>query len=114
LLNQDADALGVWQDANTFRKQMVFKAHSDIKMARDSAASLPVDKSDEDDIQVVKVVESHKDEILRSGNTGEYWRVSVRDCMCVHVRVRACVCVRTQINAHISMEMQYLIIWCLF
>jgi hypothetical protein len=68
---------------------MVFKAHSDIKMTRDSAASLPVGKSDEDDIQVVKVVESHKDEILRSRNTGEYWRVSMRDCMCVHV----CVCV---------------------
>lgn len=63
--------LGVWQDVNTLQKRTVFKSGSDIKKA-DSAATLSVDKSDEDDIQIIKVVESHQDEISRSGNTSEY------------------------------------------
>jgi hypothetical protein len=79
LLNQDVDVLGVWQDANTLRKHTLFKSGNDTKRTRDSAASLSVDKSDGDDIQVIKVVESHKDEISRSGNTSEYFVASFID-----------------------------------
>jgi hypothetical protein len=62
--------LGVWQDANTLRKRPVFKTASDIKTAGDS---VNMDKSEDEDVQVIKVVDSHSDEILRSGNTSEYF-----------------------------------------
>jgi len=71
LHNQDADVLGVWQDAKTLRKCPVFKAPNNVKRTGGSTTSPSMDKPDEDDIQVVKVVESHSDEISRSGNTSE-------------------------------------------
>ncbi|XP_021913096.1 sentrin-specific protease 1-like isoform X2 [Zootermopsis nevadensis] len=67
--DEDVDVLGVWQDANTLRKRNVFKAGNDVKRTTYSATSQSVDKPDEDDIQVIKVVGSHKDEISQSGNT---------------------------------------------
>lgn len=73
MLNQDVDVLGVWQDANTLRKRNVFKAGNDVKRTTYSATSQSVDKTDEDDVQVIKVVGSHKDEISQSRNTSEYF-----------------------------------------
>jgi hypothetical protein len=68
MLCQDVAVLGVWQDANTLKKRPVFKTASDIKR---TGGSVNVDRSEEDDVQVVKMVDSHSDEISRSGNTSE-------------------------------------------
>jgi hypothetical protein len=70
MLCQDIDVLGEWQDANTLKKRPVFKTASDIKR---TGGSVNVDRSEEDDVQVIKMVDSHSDEISRSGNTSEYF-----------------------------------------
>lgn len=70
MLCQDVDVLGEWQDAKTLKKRPVYKTASDIKK---TGCSVNVGRSEEDDVQVVKVVDSHSDEISRSGNTSEYF-----------------------------------------
>ncbi|XP_023708266.1 sentrin-specific protease 1 isoform X1 [Cryptotermes secundus] len=64
--DEDVDVLGEWQDVKTLKKRPVYKTASDIKK---TGVSVNVDRSEEDDVQVVKVVDSHSDEISRSGNT---------------------------------------------
>lgn len=68
MLCQDVDVLGEWQDAKTLKKRPVYKTASDTKK---TGGSVNVDRSEEDDIEVVKVVDSHSDEISRSRNTSE-------------------------------------------
>lgn len=64
--DEDVAVLEVWQDANTLKNCPVFKTASDIKR---TGGSVNVDRSEEEDVQFVKVVDSHSDEISRSGNT---------------------------------------------
>jgi hypothetical protein len=65
----------VWQDANTLRKRPVFKSTGDTK--KTTGATLVDLSADDDasdnDVQVIKVVESHGSEVARSGNTSEYF-----------------------------------------
>jgi len=77
---QDTDILGVWQDANTLRKRPIFGAAGDTKKTTCATlVDLSADDDDDDgdacdnDIQVIKVVESHASEISRSGNTSKYF-----------------------------------------
>jgi hypothetical protein len=66
----------VWQDANTLRKRPVLKAASKTKKTtRATLVDLSADDdaaAGDNDIQVIKVVESHSSEIARSGNTSKY------------------------------------------
>jgi hypothetical protein len=73
MLCQDVAVLGVWQDANTLKKRPVFTTDSDIKR---TGCSVNVDRSEDDDIQVIKMVDSHSDEISQSGNSSEYFSYS--------------------------------------
>jgi hypothetical protein len=71
----------VWQDANTLRKRPIFRAAVNTKKTTGAAVvDLSADDDDDDDddacdndIQVIKVVESHASEIARSGNTSKYF-----------------------------------------
>jgi hypothetical protein len=66
----------VWQDANTLRKCPVFKAASNTKKTTGATlVDLSADDDDagDNDVQVIKVVESHSSEIARSGNTRKYF-----------------------------------------
>lgn len=70
--DEDTAVLGVWQDANTLRKCPVFKAASNTKKTTGATlVDLSADDDDagDNDVQVIKVVESHSSEIARSGNT---------------------------------------------
>ncbi|GFG37082.1 hypothetical protein Cfor_07922 [Coptotermes formosanus] len=71
--DEDTGVLGVWQDANTLRKRPVLKAASKTKKTtRATLVDLSADDdaaAGDNDIQVIKVVESHSSEIARSGNT---------------------------------------------
>jgi hypothetical protein len=62
-LCQDVAVLGVWQDANTLKKRPVFR----------TGCSVNVDRPEDDDVQVIKMMDSHGDEISQSGNTSEYF-----------------------------------------
>ncbi|XP_069695143.1 sentrin-specific protease 1-like isoform X2 [Periplaneta americana] len=62
--DEDPEVLGEWQDANTLRKCPVYKGG---RRSETTASSQP--KTDEDDdIEVVKVVDSPCEKISRSGN----------------------------------------------
>jgi hypothetical protein len=69
----------VWQDANTLRKRPIFRAAANTKKTTGATiVDLSADDADDDaasdnDIQVIKVVESHASEIARSGNTSKYF-----------------------------------------
>jgi len=71
----------VWQDANTLRKRPIFRAAANAKKTTGATVvDLSADDDDDDaaaacdnDIQVIKVVESHASEIARSGNTSKYF-----------------------------------------
>lgn len=74
--DQDTDILGVWQDANTLRKRPIFRAAGDTKKTTGATlVDLSADDDDDDDyacdndVQVIKVVESHNSEVARSGNS---------------------------------------------
>jgi hypothetical protein len=67
---QDVAVLGVWQDANTLKKYPVFKTENDIKR---TGCSVNVDRSEDDDVQIIKMVPSHCEETSQSGNTSEYF-----------------------------------------
>jgi hypothetical protein len=63
--------VGVWQDANTLKKRPVFRTDGAIKR---TGCSVNEDRSeDDDDIQVIKMVDPHGDEISQSGNSSEYF-----------------------------------------
>jgi len=75
---QDTDILGVWQDANTLRKRPIFRAADNTKKTSCATlVDLSADDDDDDacdnDIQVIKVVETHASEIAQSGNTSKYF-----------------------------------------
>ena len=71
----------MWQDANTLRKRPIFRAAGNTKKTTGATlVDLSADDDDDDDddacgddIQVIKVVESHASEIARSGNTSKYF-----------------------------------------
>lgn len=73
--DEDTDILGVWQDANTLRKRPIFRAADNTKKTSCATlVDLSADDDDDDDacdndIQVIKVVETHASEIAQSGNT---------------------------------------------
>jgi hypothetical protein len=72
----------VWQDTNTLRKRPIFRAAGNTKKTTGATVvDLSADDDDDDDdaaacdndIQVIKFVESHAIEIARSGNTSKYF-----------------------------------------
>ena len=68
----------MWQDANTLRKRPIFRAAGNTeKTTGATVVDLSADDDDDaacdNDIQVIKVVESHASEIVRSGNTSKYF-----------------------------------------
>jgi len=66
----------MWQDANTLRKRPILRAAGNTKKTTDATlVDLSADDDDacDNDIQVIKVVESHASEIARSGNTSKYF-----------------------------------------
>jgi len=66
----------VWQDANTLRTRPIFRAAGNTeKTTGATLVDLSADDDDacDNDIQVIKVVESHASEIAQSGNTSKYF-----------------------------------------
>jgi hypothetical protein len=71
----------VWQDANTLRERPIFRAAANTEKTTGATfVDLSADDDDDaaaatcdNDIQVIKVVESHSSEIARSGNTSKYF-----------------------------------------
>ncbi|KAJ9574293.1 hypothetical protein L9F63_026063, partial [Diploptera punctata] len=71
--NEDLEVVGVWQDTNTQRKCPVYRSGLSRK------ETLPVQSSndDDDEIEVVKVVESLSKQIERSNNKSKYCYISI-------------------------------------
>ncbi|PSN56248.1 hypothetical protein C0J52_00378 [Blattella germanica] len=59
--SEDVDIVGVWQDANTLRKKPIFKSGAGLSNGRKYS-------SEEEDIQIVKVIEAPNKQVDRSGN----------------------------------------------
>ena len=114
----------MWQDANTLRKRPIFRAAGNTKKTSATLVDLSADDDDDDDdddaaaaaacdndIQVIKVVESHASEIARSGNTSKYFGSFLHKLTfsCVHCSSSSPLSVTVFIRIDVGCQLLFII-----